>query len=141
MNISDLDKIIEQEAGVSICPICGVPFKKRHHRQVTCGSPMCKKAHRAKYMRERKERMMEEDIDMWRYKRATAQRKSRRKKKKLLTADENYQRAQEYWERFEQRHHTDKPDGRGYAERQIEKTLAQVPKIDVSGFKRKDGAE
>lgn len=141
MNINELNDIIAKETGLSICPICQTPFKPRHHRQVTCGSPMCKKAHRARYMKERKERLMEEDIEKWRHKRATAQRKSRRKKKNLITADENYRKAQEYWERREASFYMEKPDGKGYAERQIEKTLSQVPKIDVSGFKRKDGAE
>lgn len=132
MNISDLDKIIEQEAGVSICPICGTPYTKYHYRQVTCGTDECKKEHRARYMRERTERLRAEDLDGWRKKEAERQRKGRRKKKGLITIEENLQRAQEYWEREQARHYLEKPDGKGYAEQQIARTLAQVSKIDVN---------
>ena len=84
---------------------------------------------------------MEEDIDLWRAKRAAAQRKHRRKKKGLIVADENLKRAQEYWEKQEAKHYLAISDGKEYAERQMADTLAKVPKIDVSGFDRKDGAE
>lgn len=141
MNISELNEIIAKETGVSICPICQVPFTPRHSRQITCASEECRKAHRKAYLKERKERLMEEDIDLWRAKRAAAQRKHRRKKKGLIVADENLKRAQEYWEKQEAKHYLAISDGKEYAERQMADTLAKVPKIDVSGFDRKDGAE
>lgn len=134
MNISELDKIIEKEAGICICPMCGTPFNPRDARQKTCGTSECKRLWKNKYLRERRTRLIAEDKELFNFRHAEAQRKSRRKKKNMEIADENYRKAQEYWERFEQRHQTDKPDGRGYAERQIAKTLSEVPKIDVSGF-------
>ena len=134
MNINELNEIIAKETGVSICPICQVPFTPRHSRQITCASEECRKAHRKAYLKERKERLMAEDIDLWRAKKAAAQRKHRRKKKGLIVADENLKRAQEYWEMREAKLYVEKPDGKGYAERQIADTLSKVPKIDVSGF-------
>lgn len=134
MNISELNEIIAKETGVSICPICQVPFTPRHSRQVTCGSEECRKAHRSEYLKQRTARLKEEDIDLFRKKHNEAQRKHRRKKKGLIVADENLKRAQEYWERREAKLYTEKPDGKQYAERQIARTLSQVPKIDVSGF-------
>ena len=64
MNISELNEIIAKETGVSICPICQVPFTPRHSRQITCGSEECRKAHRKTYLKERKERLMAENIDL-----------------------------------------------------------------------------
>jgi hypothetical protein len=77
---------------------------------------------------------MEEDIEAFRKYRADAQRKSRHKKKNLDIADENYMRMQEYWKRQEQRHI--ETDGIDYGKKQMERTLATIPKIDVSGFEK-----
>ena len=134
----ELGKIIAEETGVRICPICQVPFIPRHSRQVTCASEECKKAHRQAYLKERKERLMAEDIDLWRAKKAAAQRKHRRKKKDLMIVNENLKRAQEYWEKREAQHCLAVSDGKEYAERQIADTLAKVPKIDVHGFGKED---
>ena len=138
MNISELNEIIAKEVGVSICPICQVPFTPRHSRQITCGSEECRKAHRAEYLKQRTARLREENIDLFREKHNEAQRKHRRKKKGLIVADDNLQRAQEYWERREAQHYLAVSDGKEYAERQMANTLAKVPKIDVSGFGKED---
>lgn len=136
MSFSELSEIIAKETGVSICPICGVPFKKYHYRQITCASPECKKAHRAEYLKNRTARLREEDIDLYRQKHNEAQRKCRRKKKGITDINEGLKKAQDYWERQEQKHQLEKPDGKEYADRQIERTLSKVPKIDVNGFKK-----
>lgn len=138
MNIEELNKIIAEETGVSICPICQVPFTPRHSRQITCGSEECRKVHRAEYLKQRTARLREEDIDLFRQKHNEAQRKHRRKKKGLIVADENLKRAQEYWERREAQQYLAISDGKEYAERQVANTLAKVPKIDVSGFRKGD---
>ena len=134
MNFDELNEIVAKEAGVSICPICQMPFKPYHSRQITCASEECRKAHRNEYLKEYTAKVKAEDIDDWRAKRAAAARKHRRKKKGLIVQDENLRRAEEYWERQERKRQLDKPDGKGYAERQIADTLSKVPKIDVSGF-------
>lgn len=63
MNFDELEKIIAEEAGVDICPICGTPYKKYHSRQKTCAAEECRKKHRAQYLKERTERLKAEDID------------------------------------------------------------------------------
>lgn len=139
MSISELDKIIEQETGVTICPICGTPFIPYHSRQKTCATDECRKAYRAIYMREWKDRLRKEDYEMWCKRRREYEKRSRRKKKELMITDENLKKAQEYWERREAQHSIAISDGKEYAERQMAKTLASVPKIDVNIGK--DGGE
>lgn len=134
MNFDELNEIIAEDAGVNICPICGTPFQKRNARQKTCGSSECKRLWKNKYLRERRTRLIAEDKDLFNFRHAEAQRKSRRKKKGLMVADENLRRAQEYWERREAKNNLALSDGKEYAERQIADTLSKVPKIDVSGF-------
>ena len=48
----------------------------------------------------------------------------------------NYKKMQSYWERQLDKDLKirDAEDGLEYGKKQVEKTLAQVPKIDVSGF-------
>lgn len=134
MNFSELDKII-QDAGISICPICGTPFDKRHYRQQTCGSRECKTLWKNKYLKERRERLKSEDPDAYRERNAEAQRKSRRNKKRKQRIEENLNRMERYWET--QTHVTAiTDDGIYYGKRQMEKTLALVPKIDVEGFRK-----
>ena len=134
MNIEQLNKIIAKETGLSICPICQMPYRPRHSKQKTCGNEECRKAHRAKYLKERTERLKAEDIDLFRQKHNEAQRKHRRKKKGLSTVDDNLRKAQEYWERREQALFVEQTDGREYAKAQVARTLSQVPKIDVNSF-------
>jgi rubrerythrin len=133
MNISELERIMS-EADINICPVCGTPYEKYHSRQQTCGTDECKRLWKNKYLRERRERLIAEDKDAFNRMHAEAQKRSRHKKKRLENLDDTLKQAQEYWERFEKRHATDKPDGKSYAEKQVADTLAKVPKIDVSGF-------
>ena len=73
---------------------------------------------------------MREDVEAFREKRREAQRKSRRKKRRKEVADENYQKIQKYWESQAERHI--ETDGLEYGKRQMERTLASIPKIDVN---------
>lgn len=130
MNFDELNQIVAKEAGVSICPICGTPFTPYHSRQKTCASEECRKAYRAEYLKERKERLMEEDIDLWRAKHAAAQRKCRHKKKRAKGLEVSYQELEDHWNGRA----NDNIYGLDYGKRQAEKTLASVPKIDVEGF-------
>lgn len=134
MNFDELNEIVAKEAGINICPVCGVPFTKYNSRQKTCASAECKKAYRAEYFKKRTARLREEDIDLFRKKHNEAQKKHRHKKKRLQAADNNLKKTQEYWNRREQAIEAiiDEPDGREYAQRQVEKTLSQIPKIDVN---------
>ena len=137
MNFDELSKILTEEAGIDICPICGTPFSRRHPQQKTCATDECKRLYKNNYLKERKKRLMEEDPDGFRKYQAEAQRKSRQKKRVLKKTEEKYRKMQEYWEQRSKRHI--ETDGIEYGKKQMERTLATIPKIDVSGFeKRKD---
>lgn len=139
MNFDELSKIVAEEAGVNICPICGVPFDKRHSRQKTCGADECKRLWKNDYLKAHRKKLIEEDADAYREYRNEVQRNYRRRKKAVTSVDETLIRAKEYWERFAEHHEIALTDGKDYAERQIADTLARVPKIDVSGFLKERG--
>lgn len=134
MNISELEKIIEEQTGNKACCICGVPFKPRNSRQRTCGSPECKGAFHNQYLRERNKRLKAEDKEAFNRAHAIAQRKSRQKRKAVEQADRNYAKMQKHWERIAEFDKSVADYGFEYGKRQAEKTLASVPKIDVEGF-------
>lgn len=132
MNFDELNEIVAKEAGIDICPVCGTPFERRHKAQKTCGTDECKRLYKNNYLRERRKRLMEEDIEAYRKKRRETQRKSRRKQRELELAEKNLEKAQEYWDKRAERHI--ETDGIEYGKKQMERTLAMIPKIDVSGF-------
>ena len=132
MNFDELNKIVAEEAGVDICPVCGTPYTKRHPAQKTCATDECKRLFKNNYLKERRKRLMEEDADAFRKYHAAAQRKSRRKKRAVEVADENYQAIQTYWEKQAERHI--ETDGIDYGKKQMERTLAEIPPIDITGF-------
>lgn len=141
MNFDELNAIVAKEAGVDICPMCGTPFRRRDGRQKTCGTDECKRLWKNKYLRERRLRLIAEDKELFNLCHAEAQRRSRHKKRAEQIARENARTAREDAKRdtisvkevehleslFAMRTPADK-----YAEQQIAKTLAQVPKIDTS---------
>ena len=132
MNISELEKIIEEQTGNKVCPICSTPFNPRHSRQKTCGSPECKRAFHNEYLRERQKRLKEEDKEAFNKYHAAANKKWRKKQKFLEELDE----LQEYCKEQTILAETINLNvtGLDYGKKQIEKTLASVPKIDVEGF-------
>lgn len=132
MNFDELNELVAREAGVSICPVCSVPFAKRNPRQKTCGSTECKRLWRNRYFEDRRRRMLAENPEEFRAYRRAAEKKTRRKKKERERMKRNYKKMQSYWERqIDVKEH--KIDGGlDYGKKQIEKTLAQVPKIDVN---------
>ena len=138
MNFDELNAIIAKEAGINICPICGVPFDKYHSRQKTCGSDECKRLWHNKYYNDRRKRLLAENPEEFRRYRREAEKKTRRKKKEKERMRRNYKKMQSYWERqIDVKEH--KIDGGlDYGKKQAEKTLAQVPKIDVSGFEKRE---
>ena len=129
MNFDELNAIIEREAGVSICPVCGVPFDKYHSRQKTCGSDECKRMWHNKYFRDRRKRLLAEDPEAFRAYRREAQRKTRQKKRKAKVAEATYEKLATYWVNKHDR--VLETGGHEYGKKQVEKTLAQVPKIDT----------
>lgn len=137
MNFEELGKIISDEAGVDICPMCATPFRRRDARQKTCGTNECKRLWKNKYLRERRQRLIAEDKELFNFRHAEAQRKSRHKKRAERIARENRETAEpdtisiKNIERLESFFVMQEPADE-YAERQKAKTLALVPKIDVN---------
>lgn len=136
MNFNLLNEIIEKEAGVSICPICGIPYDKYHKNQKTCGTDECKRLWHNRYLEERRQKMLAENPEEFRAYRREAQRKIRQKKRKTKVADGNYQKLENYW--LDKANRRIETDGLEYGKKQAERTLASVPKIDVSGFRKGD---
>ena len=138
MNFDELNEIIAREAGINICPICGTPFEKYHSRQKTCGTDECKRLWRNKYFDERRRRLLAENPEEFRAYRREAERKTRRKKRNKEAMRRNYKKMQSYWERQidVKEHRID--GGLDYGKKQVEKTLEQVPKIDISGFEKRE---
>ena len=137
MNFDELNEIIAREAGINICPICGTPFDKYHSRQKTCGTDECKRLWRNKYFDERRRRLLAENPEEFRRYRREAEKKTRRKKKEKERMRRNYKKMQSYWERQIDVKERKIDGGLDYGKKQVEKTLEQVPKIDVSGFERR----
>jgi len=134
MNFEELGKLISDEAGVDICPICGVPFRGRDARQKTCGTSECKRLWANKYLRERRLRLIAEDKELFNLRHAEAQRRSRRKKRAEQIERENAESDTigiKNIERLESFFVMRTPADE-YAERQKAKTLASIPKIDVT---------
>ena len=132
MNFNQLNEIVAKEAGVDICPICGTPYKKYHSRQKTCGTDECKRLWRCRYFDERRRKALAESPEEFRRYRREAEKKTRRKKRERELMRRNYKKMQSYWEKqIDVKEH--KLDGGiDYGKKQVEKTLAQVPKIDVN---------
>lgn len=132
MNFNTLNEIIEKEAGVSICPICGIPYEKYHRNQKTCGTDECKRLWHNQYQEERRRKMLTENPEEFRAYRREVQRKTRQKKRKAKVVDGNYQKLENYW--IDKANRRIETDGLEYGKKQMERTLADIPKIDVSGF-------
>ena len=133
MNFDQLNEIVAKEAGVDICPICETPFRRRDARQKTCGTNECKRLWRNKYLRERRLRLIAEDKELFNFRHAEAQRKSRRKKRAQQIASEDVATdtmSAEEIDRLESLFVMRTPADE-YAERQRAKTLAGIPKINV----------
>ena len=134
MNFEELEKIISDEAGVDICPMCGTPFRGRDARKKTCGTSECKRLWANKYLRERRLRLIAEDKELFNLRHAEAQRRSRHKKRAEQIERENAESDTigiKNIERLESFFVMRTPADE-YAERQKAKTLASIPKIDVT---------
>ena len=136
MNFDLLNEIIAKEAGVNICPICGIPYEKYHSRQKTCGTEECKRLWHNRCVEERRRKMLTEKPEEFRAYRREAEKKTRRKKKQKEMLRKNYKKMQSYWERQIDVKERKIDGGLDYGKKQVEKTLAQVSKIDVSGFEK-----
>ena len=131
MNFPEIEKVIE-EAGFSVCPICGTPFKKYHSRQKTCGAPDCKREFHNQYVREYTKRRKEEDPIAFAKMKAAANRRWRDKLKAVEEREEQLTELQEKWEHTQEFDKFVSEHGHEYGKYSAEKVLATVPKIDVN---------
>lgn len=136
MNFKVLDEIVAKHTNndVHFCAICGTPFRPYHSRQKTCGTEECKRQWSNIRYSKRRKRLLEKDPEAFRAYRREAERKSRQKKRDAEVAGRNYKKLEEYW--IDKNDRVIETDGLEYGKKQVEKTLAQVPKIDVTGFKK-----
>lgn len=134
MNFEALDEIIRKNTNINICPICGTPFRKYHSRQKTCGDEECKRIWHNRYLDKRRRKKLAEEPEVFRDYRREAERKTRKKKKEREAMSRSYDKLEEYWQRQKELKTHTLDGGIEYGRRQAEKTLASVPKIDVSGF-------
>ena len=132
----ELERLIAEKTGAPICPVCGTPYIPYNSRQKTCGTEECKREWKNKYLRDRRRRLQEEDYEAYRDYCNEAQRKARRKKRLEETLDEGWAEIEEKYRRMEERDKTVFADGLNYGKRQMERTLALVPKIDVNMDRR-----
>ena len=131
MNMSEIEKIIE-EAGFSVCPICGTPFTKYHSRQKTCGVPECRREFHNRHVQEYNKRKKEEDPAAFNRRRAEANRRWRMKQKDIEKRDEQLMELQEHWQEKKEFNEFIKEHGHEYGKYSAEKVLATVPKIDTN---------
>ena len=131
MRLDKLTEILNKETGITCCPICATPFKAYHSRQKTCGSPECRKIYHSRYVSETAKAKRRESPDDYRKYKREQMAKYRRKQAFAGKLDE----AEEYWKsKIEV---NDRIVGLDYGQRQAEKTLANVPKIDTNIERRK----
>ena len=142
MNFDELDKLVSEAAGVEICPICRTPFKKYHSRQKTCGTDLCKKEWKLKGTKEWREKRIAENVESYRKYRNEVEKRYRDKKRGIRARDAQLEEEQNYWERLRKKDLA-LSDGTEYGARQIEKTLASVPKIntEIGGTKHEQSMQ
>lgn len=131
MDLTEITKIVE-EAGLSVCPICGIPFKKYHSRQRTCGAPDCKRVCHNQYLKEHREKLKAENPEVYNKKKADANRKWRAKRKAIEGREEQLLDLQDHWKKQSDFDKFVTEHGHEYGKYSAEKVLAMVPKIDVS---------
>lgn len=132
MNFDELNKIVAESAGVSICEICGTPFTPYHSRQKTCGTEECKKQNKKEYMRTRFELADKETEERLRRSHAEANKKWREKKRRAKEREEQLDELHERWKKQADFDEYIRKHGHEYGKLQMQKTLALVPKIDVN---------
>lgn len=141
MGLTEIEKILESEAGLKVCKICGSPYKPYHSRQKTCGKPECKKASQRESVKRRNEERKAEDPDKYRASRSEAMRKYRQKKKALKVRETQLKELSKQWEKQLEFDKKIAEYGFEYGKRSAEKVLATVPKIDVNIFKKGENDE
>lgn len=125
MNLIEIEKVMESN-GIKICPICSTPFTPYHSRQKTCGSPECMRARHNDYQRDKAKSEQSKE------RHREANRKWRAKKSYLQKREGQLNEIIERTQKQVDFDNYIREHGHEYGKLQAEKTLAQVPKIDVN---------
>lgn len=141
MGLVEIEKLLDSEAGLKVCRICGTPYRPYHSRQKTCGNPECKRASRIESVKKRNEQMKAEDPERYRASRNETMRKYRRKRKALKSRETQLKELSKQWEKQLEFDKKISEYGLEYGKRSAEKILATVPKIDVNIHEKGDNNE
>ena len=128
MSIDKLLAEIEEKTDLKLCAVCGMPFKPYHGRQKTCGDPECRRAYKNEYTKKYVREFKERDPEGARKYHREAQRKYRHKVAEAAEMLKRMHELNEAWDDAVRPYE----DGLNYGQRQAEKLLEQVPKIDVN---------
>lgn len=132
MDLNEIEAVFQRELNMKVCPICGTPYRPRHSRQKTCGNPECSKAHHNEATKKRNAELKAEDPEAYRNRNRKASRKYRRKIQALNNREAQLKKLSEQWEKQLDFDRKVADYGLEYGKRSAEKTLAEVPKIDVN---------
>lgn len=136
MKFDEISKLMS-EAGVDVCPICGMPFKRYHRRQKTCGNDECKHEYHKQYMRSWRKKRLEEHPEEFRAYRAKAMRNYRAKQRALELREEELDEVMQRWRKQSELDRITAEHGMEYGSLSAQKVLAGVEKIDVNIERRK----
>lgn len=131
MDLNEIELTLKKETDLRVCPICGMPFKPYHSRQKTCGDSECKRIHQCETVKRRTAERKAEDPEEYNTSRRRSVEKYRRNKKKLGIRESELKQLSQKWERQLDFDKKISEYGLEYGKRSAEKTLANVPKIDV----------
>ena len=138
MNLDEIEKILQDDAGLRTCQICGNPYKPYHRRQKTCGEPDCRRAYHNEKMKAHQAKRMAENPEEFRANKREHARKYARRQNALRTRDAQLRYLSERWKKQGEFDRKISEYGMDYGRVQSEKTLAQIPKIDVTTGDGKD---
>lgn len=130
MNFEELSEIISENTSLAVCPICGMPYRRYRSTQKTCAEPDCQKAWHNEYAKRRKKQLREENPELYKQKKREREQRYRDKKKAVEQAEKKIEIYEQAAARIEELNKN--VTGIDYGKRQMEKTLALVPKIDVN---------
>lgn len=121
-----MQEVFDQSNGARICPYCGTPYAPYHSRQKTCGREECKTRHHREYTKRWTEEKMRTNPEQIR----ASKRQYMRRKRRWEKAEQRMEKLEKYADSIERQ--DDAVAVLNYGDRQKERTLAQVPKIDVN---------
>ena len=132
MNLNEIEKIMQNSAGLKTCPVCGLPYKPYHARQKTCGAQECKRISHAESARKRAENAKANNPEEYRERRRASSKKSRRKRKIASDREAQLKELSERWGKQMDFEKKISEYGANYGEVSARKVLEKVPKINVS---------